>query len=299
MGEPQRHYTLQQIEGIEKEGFSLTIPNNILSIISEISSKVGAANYIKTPQFHSKQKFKKNEEDWTGIRNFKITERVEKTGVEKIMQEIRGELNKLTKENFDIISENLLKKMTNELIEQNKDQIAKHIFDIASSNKFYSNIYAILFKKIIGNFEFMRNILMSNFNSYMELFKNIKSADPNKDYDLFCDINKENEKRKAMSQFFVNLMLEELLEKKDIMIILDSLFSMMFAYIEEKNKKAEGVEISENIFIFVTSLKNNLTNEEINEIKEKLTHVTAIKPSNINSMTNKILFKYMDLMEEL
>lgn len=59
MVEPKRHFTLEQVESIEKRGFTLTIPDSVLSIISEISSKVGAANYIKTPQFHSKQKFKK------------------------------------------------------------------------------------------------------------------------------------------------------------------------------------------------------------------------------------------------
>ena len=297
--EPKLSYTLTDIQKIQNDGFSITLPDKILSIISQISSQVGAANYVKTPQFHSKSRFnkRKQEEDWAAIRNFKVTERVEKTGVEKVMQELRGELNKITEKNYDTISAKLFEKMTDDLVDDNKSEIAKHIFEIASTNKFYSKVYAKLFNQIIQRFDYMRDILMSNFNIFMEVFDTIESSDPNVDYDNFCNVNKANEKRKALSQFFVNLMLEGLIDKNEIMDIINSLFEKMFDFAETKNKKAEGVEISENLFILVTSIKGKLEQPEINSIKEKLDLITAMKPSPENSLTNKIIFKYMDLIE--
>tara|TARA_Y100000591_G_C21788375_1_gene675132 strand:- start:464 stop:1366 length:903 start_codon:yes stop_codon:yes gene_type:complete len=299
--EPKLSYTLSDFQKIQNDGFSITLPDNILSIISQISAQVGAANYVKTPQFHSRQRYnkRKQEEDWGAIRNFKVTERVEKTGVEKVMQELRGELNKVTEKNYETISAKLFEKMTDDLVDNNKSEIAKHIFEIASTNKFYSKVYARLFNEIIKRFDFMRDIMINNFNIFMEVFDTIDSADPNTDYDKFCNVNKANEKRKALSQFFVNLMLEGLIDKNAIMNIINSLFKKMFDFAELKDKKAEGVEISENLFILVTSIKSKLEQPEIDSIKEKLDLIVAMKPSPKNSLTNKIIFKYMDLIELL
>ena len=215
------------------------------------------------------------------------------------MQELRGELNKITEKNYDTISNNLFEKMTDDLVDNNKSEIAKHIFEIASTNKFYSKVYARLFNDIIMRFDFMRDIMINNFNIFIEVFDTIDSADPNTDYDKFCNVNKANEKRKALSQFFVNLMLEGLIEKDAVMNIIYSLLQKMFDYAELKNKKAEGVEISENLFILVSSIKNSLQQSEIDTIKEKLDLIIAMKSSSENSLTNKIIFKYMDLIELL
>ena len=50
----------------------------------------------------------------------------------------------------------------------------------------------------------------------MSLFETIEYCDPKKNYDKFCDINKANEKRKAMSLFIVNLMIIGIVEKTQL-----------------------------------------------------------------------------------
>lgn len=301
---PKHLYTLDEISKIKNSGFTITLPESILNVISEISSQVGAPNYVKTPQFHSRVNKNRgggndlSAEDWAAIRNFKATERVEKTGIDKIIQELRGELNKLTEKNFDAISGNLIDKMA-EIAEEYKDKIAEHIFEIASTNKFYSEVYAKLFKMVIDKFDFMRGVFEERFKTYMDVFSKIEAVDPNEDYDRFCDVNKVNERRKAISQFFVNLMLQGLLEKDQLMTIVHSLIDLMISYANESGKKAEGVEIAENIYILVKSMKSVFTEDEVKEMEKTFTIITAMKPSPQNSMTNKIMFKYMDLMDEL
>lgn len=302
MSQPEISYTLAQIEALKNNDLTYEIPSDILNIINHISQQVGAENYIKTPQFNTKNRNHNKQFDkeaWAAIRNFKVTERTEKQGVEKFLQELRGELNKITEKNFECISKNILEKMTMDLVNENKDKIADHIFEIASTNKFYSSIYAKLFKIIIDKFDFMYDVVNKNFFDYMNLFENIDSIDPNIDYNKFCDINKENERRKALSQFFVNLVSEEIIDKAKIVKIISNLFKMMFDYVKLTNKKAENIEIVENIFIIVKSIRSKLTSLQISEISEKINLLIAIKPSNSNSMSNKVVFKYMDLLEEL
>ena len=79
------------------------------------------------------------------------------------------------------------------------------IFEIASNNRFYSKLYADLYGQLIHKYEFMNTIVEENFNKFLELFKNIEYVDSTKDYTKFCKINKDNEMRKALGAFFVNL----------------------------------------------------------------------------------------------
>ena len=51
----------------------------------------------------------------------------------------------------------------------------------------------------------MNTIFEANLSKFLELFQKIEYVDSSKDYNRFCEINKDNEKRKALSAFFVNL----------------------------------------------------------------------------------------------
>jgi hypothetical protein len=90
-------------------------------------------------------------------------------------------------------------------------RIANSIFDIASTNKFYSELYAILYKELTGKFPVFKEIIIRFISQYLENIGKIQFIDSNKDYDLYCENNKLNDKRKAMSAFLVNLMKLELI----------------------------------------------------------------------------------------
>ena len=65
------------------------------------------------------------------------------------------------------------------------------------------------------------------------IFKEIIYIDPDEDYDGFCDMNEKNEKRRAMSQFFVNLMKNEVIDNKEIIKIILALHEQIFEFLKE------------------------------------------------------------------
>ena len=93
---------------------------------------------------------------------------------------------------------------------------AQQIILVGSLNKFWSALYARLYKDLIELYPIMETICLKNFNGFETLFNNINSIDPNEDYNLFCEYNKENEKRRALSNFFIYCTKYEIIKKKDM-----------------------------------------------------------------------------------
>ena len=294
------------------------INKEIIDNINKIATLVGAPTYKKTPVFKQKQRRphrpKKNvisADDWEEIRNFKTTQLDKKEeGVEKDIDEIRGLLNKLTETNYEDMSKNILRCLSN-IINKNGqreelEKIGKTIFEIGSINKFWSSIYAKLYKTMMTSFPIMIEVYQSNFNSFIQLFKTIRYISPEENYDKFCNINKENEKRRSMSSFFVHLMNNDVIKVCEILNIINDLKEMMFTEMSQENKKVEVEEIAENIVILIEQGKDKLDcelEEEVNmnwdSCTEFIEEMASMKPSDYPSLSNKVIFKFMDLEDEL
>ena len=172
--------------------------------------------------------------------------------------------------------------------------ICKYIFEIASSNIFYSELYASLYKDLINEFEEMKELCSKNFKNFIILFENIEYVDPDDDYEKFCDLNEENDKRRAMSKFFVNLMKKQVLSNELMSNFIISLLKNMFKNIKEEGKIKICEEICENLYIL---LNKNLSYFENQEIIETLNTIVKIPKKSIPSLSNKIIFKIMDILE--
>ena len=326
-------YKLQVFQNIMFAGFDYSVPVDTLKIISDISMQVGSPSYIKTPTFQKRTNTGENDgsidggrnkkrrgqkhmeitgDEWESIRTFQATKIEQKTGTEGLINQLRLSLNKLTDKTFlQIHSEiiNIIESLiADETSAQEMTKIGESIFEIASSNKFYSRLYAEIFADLLGRYQFLRPIFDASYNSYLNIFKNIETADPEKDYDKFCEINKINEKRKAVSTFFVNLMVNSIITEQSIVSLLQALLTNVLVYIKTDNKKNEVDELTENIAI--------LFNKEILEkiykkddsmaescmidddtIIEVVTNLAKSKSKDYKSLSNKSIFKYMDLIE--
>ena len=67
----------------------------------------------------------------------------------------------------------------------NLQRVAQFIFDIASTNKFYGEIYADLYKELVLKFEIFKTILLEFVSTYNETIKTIHYVDSNENYDAF------------------------------------------------------------------------------------------------------------------
>lgn len=328
-----KRYTIENFNEIMFKGFSYNLSPETLEIIQSISDKVGSPEYIKTPQFpkrlindknvrgYNNQKYNKNkkddnkvnDDDWEIIRKFQATEIVKKEGINAVIDNIRKHLNKISDKTYESLKKNIIsdiKKIIadvdiNEVDKDDKlmnelNKIGNAIFGIASSNKFYSEMYAKLYKDLMGEFNFMGIILKTNFNNFNSLFKNIEYCDSNEDYDKFCENNKTNEKRRAICYFYVNLMKYNVINKDDIMNIIIELQNDIDNLICEENQKNIVEELSELIYILVTNSVNILDKHESwNETITNITRISNMKNKSNPSISSKTIFKFMDIIDVL
>jgi len=293
-------YGLDFFEQYERSKMDYNVSQEVIDIINNLAQLVGAPSYVKTPNFKEKNhsRNKKHKTDWALIRNFKVT-KIEKKieGIEHDMNVLREFLNKMTDKTYEEnLKEIILKIKTFD--KKNLIIICKYIFEMASSNKFYSEMYANLYKTLIGEFEEMGEECLTQLEKFLKTFKEIKYIDPDNDYDGFCDMNEENEKRRAMSQFFINLMKKEVVDNKEIIKIILALHEKIFEYLKEENNKNIAEEFVENIFIMLHNNKQFFkNNENWGKIENNIEIITSAKKSDFPSLTNKIIFRYLDIAE--
>lgn len=249
-------------------------------------------------------------ENWNVGKTFKATPKIVKEGADKIITDIRMTLNKFTNKNYDAQC-NIITQLIQDIIdidvestEEQTYKISKIIFDIASSNKVLSVLYAKLYKHLINVFHGFKTNITDLLKNYKQSFDEIHYIDPNKDYDGYCRYTKTNDTRKAMTFFIINLMCNEVLDEKSILETILYLEEMILKYAEEVNRTNEVEEITENLFILITQsisvLKN--TEEWTEKIIPTIHHLSKLKKENSQkypSMSNRATFKYMDILDSL
>ena len=295
-------YNLDFFQQCERSTMDHFVSQEVIDTINNLAQLVGAPSYVKTPNFKEKNhsRNKKNKTDWALIRNFKVT-KIEKKieGIEHDMNVLREFLNKMTNKTYEEnVKEIILKVKSFENDKKNLIIICKYIFEMASSNKFYSEMYANLYKTLIGEFEEMREECFAQLEKFLKTFQEIIYIDPDDDYDGFCNMNEDNEKRRSMSQFFINLMKKEVIDNKEIIKIILALHERSFKYLKEENNKNIIEEIVENIFIMLYGNKSFFeNNENWEKIEKDIEIITSAKKNDFPSLTNKIIFRYLDIAE--
>jgi hypothetical protein len=326
-------YTLEKINEILYQGFEYTLPDETLAIISNLSSEVGSPDYIKTPVFqkrenpmkvepsvnvkdsssgggHKKRRGKANEivndDDWEQLRTFQATKIEEKTGIDTQIDSIRVNLNKMSDKNYSDMRNKIIEIIDNLIVDitpEDMVRVSSIIFEIASTNRFYSKMYADLYSDLSTKYDTLKNTFENNFKKFVDLFNIIEYVDPKVNYDKFCEINKSNEKRKALAAFYLNLMINGIIDKVQIMLITRNLLEQIYRFISIDDKKNEVDELIETIAILY---KKDIYDDDegeyyeqidgftINEVIEK---IAKSKVKDYKSLTNKALFKFMDLID--
>jgi hypothetical protein len=274
--------------------------------------------------------------EWETILSFQKTELKKKEGIELSIDNIRSYINKLTDKTYAAMFSNILKEITDLFTASMDDTTEEHntvavmnrvalsIFNTASSNAFYSEIYARLFRDLMAQdsssgdgatanpYAVFRELFERNLETFMSLFETIEYCDPKKNYDKFCDINKANEKRKAMSLFIVNLMKNGIVEKKHALALMRQIQELMNSNMRQEGKTNEVDELAENLYIMIKHshavLKSAATSSstEAHEIAElfaqrveQITEISKLKIKSKPSITNKTIFKHLDMLDEI
>jgi len=333
-------YTLKDFTDITFDGFDFNLPEETVTLISELALEVGSPSYIKTPVFQKRENPLKastgtgmgggmgmgmgtgilqkkrrgnkgmevvNDADWESLRTFQTTKIEQKAGLDAQIDLIRSNLNKISDKSYIDIRNKIID-ILDQLVSESTStedmmRVSTTIFDIASTNRFFSKLYADLYSDLINNYDIMKEIFTNCFDSFMELFNNIEYVDADKDYDQFCKINKDNEKRKALSAFFVNLMKNGIICVGDLRNLLCKLMRQVEDFIHQEDKKNIVDELTENIALLYSK---TLFTEETNEpeymingesVLGAITKLANSKVKMYPSLSNKSIFKFMDMIE--
>lgn len=278
-------------------GNSRSRPSNARSSLSDSSSRTKDSEMSM--------------ECWESVRNFKATEFAVSEGIQKIKNEISGIFNKLSSnKTWSIQKIAVLEKLegllgfTVDSRESSFDtaafrELAQHIFTLSSSNKMMVGIQAELYRDLIQLSPIFNEIIYENIKSYRIMMHEIHYVDPEEDYDAFCAYNKKNDTRKSTILFIVHLMLNDIIEKETVLQIVVDFFVFVNEFIELEGKGKEVDEISENIFLIVSSAYACVKDHTlwINDAHPVIIEISKKKSKDYKSLSSRAIFKYMDLMD--
>jgi len=291
-------YTLNLINQIKFEESNYVLDNNVKKIIQNIADQVGDPEYNRAPAF-KKKKHIKNE-------NFKVTQRIEKTGIDALFNKIRINLNKITsssKKTNESFKEDIAKyiieiknESPNDWSENNK-KINKFIIDIICTNHYYSDILVNIFLMLVNDFE-LSDLLRDEIETRNGYYNELEWFDPNDEYDKFCENNKKNEFNRGYTLFLVNVMKCGVVSIEYIVDMLNKLLGCLNEFILLDGYKGIVEEISELFFIVI---KNGMTEIKKNTGWVSLYHdlgkISQYKANDYKSLSNKTVFKFMDINE--
>ena len=331
-------YNLKQITDISYSGFQFVIPDDTYDIINYLCAQVGTTGinsniFTKTSPLNTENKtdlmsssgpnkinkkkrgnkaMEVSADEWETIRTFQTTKIEQKSGIDGDINEIRLYLNKLTDKTFFEMREKIINKInlvcSSSLEKDDLLKIGSMIYDICSTNKFYSKIFADLFAELVTKYSWLNDIFKENYSNIMSQYKDIEYIDSEKDYNGFCEMNKKNERRRAITTFYLNLELNGLIPKDGLVKILKDILTEIMSYINLRtDKKNEVDELTEIVAILFRKEMIEEVEEEASEpedyyvceqsILETIRSLAQKKAKDYQSLSNKTIFKYMDLVD--
>lgn len=265
-------------------------------------------------------------EDWESLRTFKTTQIEKKEGLDKRINDVRVMLNKISVKNYTTQKEAIITHVK-EIIQVLQDQedmpgiddedmvivngtetmkierakLAKNIYDIVGTNKFFSELYADLYKELIAEIPYFSEYMYERLDDFKKTIDAVHYVDSNVDYDGFCAYTKTNDIRKAVSTFIINMSKKGVIPVEYVLDILLYLLDRSIQYIDEENRTNELEEITENLYIFVSQCQTLFTDSPKwkDVCVPHIISISQMKTKDHKSLTNRVVFKYMDIIDTM
>ena len=327
-------YSLSDFTDISNKGFDVVLSNATVTLINELSHLVGSPNYIKTPVFtkrvstpdvdkkRRRQRNRvENSESWSSTGEnivFNPTSSLinkEGEGATPI-QLVRPLLNKFGSNTANQhIKEELISVFGDifetDITQEDLSIFVVQVFNIVSGNLFYSTIYAGLFSELISTNSIFGETLDNQFSNYMSTYSDIHSIDPIKDYDAFCAMNKTNDRREAVTSFYMNLYKTKNISQHNMLDIIKKIVCMIQDNICDSDAEQLICELIKNLFILLSPdsdlflMCNDIMNETSNidvedepiSIHQYITQLASSPQKTYPALNTKALFKLKDLRD--
>jgi hypothetical protein len=236
-----------------------------------------------------------------------------KEGKEKCYNDLKLAFNKMTTKNYDTIIMSI-KKLVEQLIENEQSddddetespyqKIFGIIMNVICQTK-NNGVYVKSLKELIGKYPIFVSRLDSFINDYYTSYEKMVDVNPSEDYEKYCILMKKNEQRRNKATFIIGLYNDNLLKSDELVELLKWCLTMVLQGVNEEGKTLLVEELSENIYIMISILvdKDEFIHDKENkwdEIKEMIYTCAKLKATETKSLSSRIIFKYMDVVDIL
>ena len=314
-------FTLEDINKIKVKGFDVKLPETTVTMVNKLAQLVGSPEYMRTPVVKNRTRNdammdvpRRGEKlgagaggagasgasaggvtdaDWEALKNYKVTQTVPKdrSEADQLKRDIITELRKMTDVNYDAQKTRILELLA-KTEKEYYEAVAQEIFTICTGNKFYADVYVKLYNVLCENNEIYTTLLDNTKKDYLKQYDEIKVVDPDKDYDLFCEVNKQNTTRIALSVF-----LTKILPREEVEELLLKLLKQIYTEFQKKDNIYVVDHYAENIAEMVEVYFKKHGGFLDKNVKASICNISMLQPRVLPSITNKIIFKFMDLEE--
>jgi hypothetical protein len=302
-------YSLEFYENIIIDQNTIELPDAILNNIKQLHIALNInPEQNNSLRSNNNRRSKLDSNEWKKKEVFKATVITKKEGPDKLLNEVKTFLNKLSVSTYDNHSQNIIEIIdrvledTENTEEYNNDiikQIINMLILVSCQNKFYSNLYAKLYKQIINKHPFFTEQINTMYSNYLSSVTDIEIVDSSKDYNKFCEINKQNEKRRSSMIFIVNLYKEDVIKKENVTTLISKICDCINSSLLDKEHIELVNELTEIINVFVVNMQDILKNNSNNwsNILERVHYYSTCKTKDFPGISSRTMFKYMDLLE--
>tara|TARA_B100000989_G_C19449766_1_gene431198 strand:+ start:41 stop:880 length:840 start_codon:yes stop_codon:yes gene_type:complete len=271
-------YNLDTIKNIELNYVTKNnLDENIIDLINLLEGIISAKNYKLTPNFVYKSKIIVNRDN-----------------IDKLIDSLRLNINKLSDKNYNnqiIKIKNNLQELHKEFEDSDIEKCSLIIFEIASTNLFYSKLYAKLYHDLSNEFTLLKVPLISTLKTFIKSYDSIENISSVNNYDLFCKIIKDNEKRLATLNFFIELIK---FSAVDINFILDIISHVIVTIKQSHTKQSDIEQLVEHLYLIIINLHQLLKDYDIwTDITNFVEVYKKMKPKD--NISYKTIFRFMDI----
>ena len=304
-------YNIEDYERILKTVDIKKIDTNVLQILNELNKIIQNNDIDFKKEYYKKDRERSNFKYKKFNSNYPYTSEKNNFHKTKIVKgefnlNIRNILNKITIKNYDAQKNELCKIL--EIIKNNNDEnkevyIYDTIIDIIKNNIYFSEIYAKLYRDLIecSNYLYEKIIdegkKMSDY--LLETNNNNNDNIDNNNYSELCLQNKKNDERRSLLSFFVYLFKDDAININILINILNNLLDAIEKNLNNDKKRNKNEELSELISIILLNLStSNIFMENKNKYLTKIKEITEYNPKKYMGISNKIIFKLMDILDK-
>ena len=183
----------------------------------------------------------------------------------------------------------------------NSIDVSDAVFDIVSSNGFYSELYSKFYAAFLEEFPAMGATLETNVQAAPTYLASAVTKDPGADYDAFCDQNKRNAAKRARGKFYVNLAARQVVDGKTVIAMIRALQGALIGAKESRESMGVRDELSETLFEMVSAGERAKLRQQPGweDVKGDLERYASLRPDAKKGLSGKSIFRHMDILDAI